>query len=60
RETRAGAKRGCLKQLCATTILKNADSAGRLSGLGTLLLVSHDHNFVAGVGIEREYWLEGD
>ncbi|MGL6547244.1 hypothetical protein ACSZM6_21430, partial [Aeromonas caviae] len=24
RETRAGAKRGCLKQLCATTILKNA------------------------------------
>ncbi|MGU5638043.1 hypothetical protein ACV1DV_21240, partial [Aeromonas veronii] len=25
RETRAGAKRGCLKQLCATTILKNAD-----------------------------------
>ncbi|MFQ2599683.1 hypothetical protein ACK3Z9_12205, partial [Aeromonas caviae] len=29
RETRAGAKRGCLKQLCATTILKNA--ATRLS-----------------------------
>ncbi|MCR3981945.1 hypothetical protein NUK43_20780, partial [Aeromonas veronii] len=27
RETRAGAKRGCLKQLCATTILKNADCA---------------------------------
>ncbi|MGU5576318.1 hypothetical protein, partial [Aeromonas caviae] len=26
RETRAGAKRGCLKQLCATTILKNAGS----------------------------------
>ncbi|MGS3240758.1 hypothetical protein, partial [Klebsiella michiganensis] len=26
RETRAGAKRGCLKQLCATTILKNADT----------------------------------
>uniref|UniRef100_UPI002B49B566 hypothetical protein n=1 Tax=Aeromonas caviae TaxID=648 RepID=UPI002B49B566 len=25
RETRAGAKRGCLKQLCATTILKNAE-----------------------------------
>ncbi|MFM5140344.1 hypothetical protein, partial [Aeromonas rivipollensis] len=24
RETRAGAERGCLKQLCATTILKNA------------------------------------
>ncbi|MCK0186811.1 hypothetical protein MWU31_16430, partial [Aeromonas hydrophila] len=27
RETRAGAKRGCLKQLCATTILKNAAAA---------------------------------
>ncbi|MGY3892241.1 hypothetical protein ACW5W6_21740, partial [Aeromonas mytilicola] len=27
RETRAGAERGCLKQLCATTILKNAVSA---------------------------------
>ncbi|WP_223953408.1 hypothetical protein, partial [Aeromonas caviae] len=26
RETRAGAKRGCLKQLCATTILKNAET----------------------------------
>ncbi len=26
---------------------------------GTLLLVSHDHDFVAGVGVEREYWLEG-
>ncbi|MFQ1971423.1 hypothetical protein ACK344_17815, partial [Aeromonas veronii] len=26
RETRAGAERGCLKQLCATTILKNAAS----------------------------------
>jgi len=25
--------------------------------LGTLLLVSHDPDFVAGVGIEREYWL---
>ncbi|WP_429039037.1 hypothetical protein [Aeromonas media] len=25
----------------------------------TLLLVSHDPDFVAGVGIEREYWLEG-
>lgn len=27
---------------------------------GTLLLVSHDPDFVAGVGIEREYWLEGE
>jgi ATPase subunit of ABC transporter with duplicated ATPase domains len=27
---------------------------------GTLLLVSHDPEFVAGVGIGREYWLEGD
>ncbi|CAD7550091.1 ATP-binding cassette domain-containing protein [Aeromonas hydrophila] len=27
---------------------------------GTLLLVSHDPEFVAGVGIEREYWLEGE
>lgn len=26
---------------------------------GTLLLVSHDPDFVAGVGVEREYWLEG-
>ncbi|WP_429134210.1 ATP-binding cassette domain-containing protein [Aeromonas hydrophila] len=26
---------------------------------GTLLLVSHDPEFVAGVGIEKEYWLEG-
>ncbi|MGY3901337.1 ATP-binding cassette domain-containing protein [Aeromonas lusitana] len=26
---------------------------------GTLLLISHDPDFVAGVGIEREYWLEG-
>lgn len=26
---------------------------------GTLLLVSHDPEFVAGVGVEREYWLEG-
>ncbi|MNF18120.1 putative ABC transporter ATP-binding protein [compost metagenome] len=25
---------------------------------GTLLLVSHDPEFVAGVGIGREYWLE--
>ena len=25
---------------------------------GTLLLVSHDPAFVAGVGVEREYWLE--
>lgn len=25
---------------------------------GTLLLVSHDPEFVAGVGIERKYWLE--
>ncbi|MGY3892210.1 hypothetical protein ACW5W6_21520, partial [Aeromonas mytilicola] len=28
RETRAGAERGCLKQLCATTILKNAEHMG--------------------------------
>ena len=27
---------------------------------GTLLLVSHDSDFVAGVGVEREYWLEGE
>ncbi|HDX8372493.1 TPA: ABC-F family ATP-binding cassette domain-containing protein [Aeromonas dhakensis] len=27
---------------------------------GTLLLVSHDPEFVAEVGIEREYWLEGE
>ncbi|EHK5437144.1 ABC-F family ATP-binding cassette domain-containing protein [Aeromonas hydrophila] len=27
---------------------------------GTLLLVSHDPEFVAGVGVEREYWLEGE
>ena len=27
---------------------------------GTLLLVSHDPDFVAGVGVEREYWLEGE
>lgn len=27
---------------------------------GTLLLVSHDPDFVAGVGIERVYWLEGE
>ena len=27
--------------------------------LGSLLLVSHDPEFVAGVGIEREYWLDG-
>lgn len=26
---------------------------------GPLLLVSHDPDFVAGVGVEREYWLEG-
>lgn len=26
---------------------------------GTLLLISHDPDFVAGVGVEREYWLEG-
>lgn len=26
---------------------------------GTLLLISHDSEFVAGMGIEREYWLEG-
>jgi hypothetical protein len=26
---------------------------------GTLLLVSHDSDFVAGVGVEREYRLEG-
>ena len=26
---------------------------------GTLLLISHDPDFVAGVGIDREYWLEG-
>lgn len=25
----------------------------------TLLLLSHDPEFVAGVGVEREYWLEG-
>lgn len=27
---------------------------------GALLLVYHDPDFAAGVGIEREYWLEGD
>jgi len=27
---------------------------------GTLMLVSHDPEFVAGVRIEREYWLEGE
>lgn len=27
---------------------------------GTLLLVSHDPEFVAEVGVEREYWLEGE
>lgn len=27
---------------------------------GTLLLISHAPDFVAGVGIEREYWLEGE
>lgn len=26
---------------------------------GTLLLVSHDPEFMAGVGVEREYWLGG-
>lgn len=26
---------------------------------GTLLLVSHDLEFVAGVRVGREYWLEG-
>ncbi|MFQ2902901.1 hypothetical protein ACK30V_05300, partial [Aeromonas caviae] len=41
RETRAGAKRGCLKQLCATTILKNA--AGRKMVIGMMLLADrHD------------------
>lgn len=27
--------------------------------LGTLLLVFHDPEFVAGVGIGREFWLDG-
>ncbi|WP_429183337.1 hypothetical protein, partial [Aeromonas rivipollensis] len=53
RETRAGAKRGCLKQLCATTILKNAE--GRLAkrnrprrnlgGYGHRDQLEHQQNF---------------
>ncbi|WP_221620867.1 hypothetical protein, partial [Aeromonas caviae] len=37
RETRAGAKRGCLKQLCATTILKNADPENSYLEIGQLV-----------------------
>ncbi|MFQ1970211.1 hypothetical protein ACK344_11590, partial [Aeromonas veronii] len=43
RETRAGAERGCLKQLCATTILKNAGyTASQLSFHMALVYLIHE------------------